>query len=140
MKKQRLYLVEDDPLVSELLQEFLKGIREIKFIGEARDGASAIESIRVLHPDIVILDLRLPETHGLEVLRIIHAELPHCAVIVFTGSVSEHNVHVSMRLGAVAFVEKAYGLTELLKALNATITGKRYLSPNLARLTEEPPL
>ena len=69
-----LFLVEDEELVCELLSEFLQSVEGINFLGDARDGATAIEKCRELKPEMIILDLRLPEISVLDVLQIIHQE------------------------------------------------------------------
>ena len=112
-----LFLIEDEELVCELLAEFLGAEEDINFLGDARDGASAIEKCRELKPEMIILDLRLPEMSGLEVLKILHSELPQTKVIIFTGSLSEETLHTTLKHGASAYVEKAYGLDELQKAI-----------------------
>lgn len=139
MKKIKLFLVEDDPLVSELLQEFLSDLPAFKLVGEARDGASAVNAIRKTQPDLIILDLRLPELHGLDVMQIVHDEQPNAKVVVFTGSLTETNLHTAIRLGVIAFVEKAYGLKELKNALAAAVRNEHYFSPSIARLIEQYP-
>jgi two-component system invasion response regulator UvrY len=132
-----LFLIEDEELVCELLGEFLSSEEDIDFLGEARDGATAIEKCRELKPDMIILDLRIPEVSGLDVLKIIHGELPQTKVIIFTGSLSEETLHSTLQHGALAYVEKAYGLDELQKAIEAVKQGKQYFSPSIARLVED---
>lgn len=132
-----LFLVEDEELVCELLAKFLSMEEGIDYLGDARDGATAIERVRELKPDMLILDLRLPEVSGLEVLKIIHRELPDTKVIIFTGSLSEETLHTTLENGAVAYVEKAYGLDDLQKAIEAAKEGKKYFSPSIARLVED---
>lgn len=132
-----LFLIEDEELVCELLGEFLSSEEDIEFLGEARDGATAIEKCRELKPDMIILDLRIPEVSGLDVLKIIHGELPQTKVIIFTGSLSEETLHSTLQHGALAYVEKAYGLDELQKAIEAVKQGKQYFSPSIARLVED---
>lgn len=132
-----LLLIEDEELVCELLSEFFESDPEINYLGEARDGATAISKCRELKPEIVILDLRLPELSGLEVQKILHDEQPELKVIIFTGSLSEETLHSTLRNGAIAYVEKAYGLEELQKAIQAARDGKRYFSPSIARLIED---
>ena len=100
-----LFLIEDEELVCELLGEFLKGEEDIEFLGEARDGASAIVKCRELKPEMIILDLRLPEISGLDVLKILHKELPNSKVIIFTGSLSEETLQSTLQNGAIAYVE-----------------------------------
>lgn len=132
-----LFLIEDEELVCELLSEFLKGEDDIDFLGEARDGATAIEKCRQLKPEMIILDLRLPEVSGLDVLKVLHMELPRTKVIIFTGSLSEETLHSTLENGAIAYVEKAYGLEELQKAIEAAKKGEKYFSPSIKRLIDD---
>lgn len=132
-----LFLIEDEELVCELLSEFLKGEEDIEFLGEARDGATAIEKCRQLKPEMIILDLRLPEVSGLDVLKVLHMELPRTKVIIFTGSLSEETLHSTLENGAIAYVEKAYGLEELQKAIEAAKKGEKYFSPSIKRLIDD---
>lgn len=134
---ETLFLIEDEELVCELLGEFLRAEEGIEFLGEARDGATAITRCRELRPDLIILDLRLPEVSGLEVLKVIHKELPDTRVIIFTGSLSEETLQTTLQNGAIAYVEKAYGLEELQKAIQAARKGEKYYSPSIARLIED---
>jgi two-component system invasion response regulator UvrY len=134
---ESLFLIEDEVLVCELLSEFLSGEDDIEFLGEARDGKTAIQRCRELKPDIIILDLRLPEMSGLDVLKILHKELPETKVIIFTGSLSEETLQTTLDNGAIAYVEKAYGLEELQKAIVAAHNGQKYFSPSIARLIED---
>jgi DNA-binding NarL/FixJ family response regulator len=132
-----LFLIEDEVLVCELLAEFLSTREDINFLGDARDGATAIRMCRELKPEMIILDLRLPEISGLDVLKILHQELPQTKVIIFTGSLSEETLHSTLKNGAIAYVEKAYGLEELDKAIDAAKRGEQYFSPSIARLVED---
>jgi len=132
-----LLLIEDEALVCELLAEFLNSLDSIDFLGDARDGATALEKCRQLKPDMIILDLRIPEMSGLEVLKILHAEQPDLKVLIFTGSLSEETLHTTLENGAIAYVEKAYGLGELEKAIEAALKGKTYFSPSIKRLIED---
>lgn len=132
-----LLLIEDEELVCELLGEFFHSEPGINYLGEARDGKTAIAKCRELKPDLVVLDLRLPELSGVDVLKILHKELPDMKVIIFTGSLSEETLHGTLRNGAIAYVEKAYGLEELQKAIEAATRNERYFSPSIARLIED---
>jgi DNA-binding NarL/FixJ family response regulator len=132
-----LFLIEDEELVCELLAEFLSTEEGINYLGEARDGVSAIEKCRELKPEMIILDLRLPGMSGLDVLKVLHSELPDTKVIIFTGSLSEDTLYTTLKHGAIAYVEKAYGLEELQKAIHAARENKQYFSPSIARLVED---
>ena len=132
-----LFLIEDEELVCELLSEFLRAEDDINYLGEARDGATAIDKCRELKPEMIILDLRLPEVSGLDVLKVLHEEQPEAKVIIFTGSLSEETMRQTLANGAIAYVEKAYGLEELRKAIIAAKNGEKYFSPSIARLIED---
>lgn len=134
---ERLFLVEDEELVCELLGEFLETMEGIDFLGEARDGATAITKCRELKPDLLILDLRLPEVSGLDVLKVLHRELPQIRVIIFTGSLSEETLQITLDHGARAYVEKAFGLEELQKAIEAVRNDETYFSPSIKRLIDD---
>jgi len=134
---ETLFLVEDEELVCELLGEFLGSMEDIDFLGEARDGATAIEKCRELRPELLILDLRLPEVSGLDVLKVLYKEMPETKVIIFTGSLSEETLQITLDNGARAYVEKAFGLEELQKAIEAVRKGERYFSPSIKRLIDD---
>lgn len=133
----RLLLIEDEPLLCDLFAEYVELMPDIDFLGDARDGAEAIEKCRALKPDLAIVDIRMPgNASGLSVLAVLRAELPETKVIIFTGTVDERSLREALAHGADAYIEKGYGLAELRKGIEAVLGGQRYYSRGIARLVK----
>jgi len=86
-------------------------------VGEARDGVSALESLARLTPDIVLLDVVMPEIDGIEVLRNTRRDYPDTAVIMVTGNASAENVQEALKSGAAGFVVKPFNAAKVMDAL-----------------------
>ncbi len=82
-------------------------------------------------PELVIVDIRLPEVNGLEILSILKRKLPECKVVIFTATVNPHTVRVALQGGVDGFIEKAEGLQGLKNGINAARENKRYFSPHI---------
>lgn len=133
-ESKTLLIIEDEPLLCDLFAEYVKTIDGVEFLGDERDGSQAMKRCLELKPDIIILDIRLPEVNGLEILTLLRLRLPESAVIIFTGSLSEETLRITMQNGAAGYVEKSYGLDELHKAIDAAISGGKHFSPGVQRL------
>ncbi|MCC5834628.1 MAG: response regulator transcription factor [Opitutales bacterium] len=132
--RKTLLMIEDEPLLCDLFAEYIKTIPEVEFLGDERDGSMAMKRSLELKPDIIVLDIRLPEVNGLEILTLLHRKLPETAVIIFTGSLSEETLRITLSNGALGYVEKSYGLEELHKAINAAMKGEKHYSPGVQQL------
>jgi DNA-binding NarL/FixJ family response regulator len=132
--KKTLLMIEDEPLLCDLFAEYIKTMPEIEFLGDERDGSQAMKRCLELKPEIIILDIRLPEVNGLEILTLLHRKLPESQVIIFTGSLSEETLRITMQNGAAGYVEKSYGLEELHKAIEAAAKNEKHFSPGVQRL------
>lgn len=132
----RLLLIEDEPLLCDLLADYVETLPEIEFLGDAREPVTALAKARTLQPDLAIVDIRLPGTTGLSLLEFFKEELPDTKVIIFTGTIDEATLRQALEKGANAYIEKAYGLTELSKGIKAVLRGETYYSPGIARLVE----
>ncbi len=115
MKTKTVLIVDDDKIIREQLQKELK--REFFKTFLASDGKTALESLNQEEIDIVILDVKLPDMDGLEVLKVIKEERPDCEVIVITGMGSQEIAIKSLRKGAIDYIEKPIDLDELSAAL-----------------------
>lgn len=131
---KRLFVIEDEVVLSDLLAEFLQIVPGVEFVGQAYDGKVAMEKCLELKPDIVILDIRLPEVNGLEVLTLLNHKLPGTRSIIFSGTIKEESIRIALKHGAFAYVEKTYGLEELQKAIESVIDGRKYFSPGIQKL------
>ena len=121
-------MVEDEVLLSDLFGEYVQMIPELHFLGSSGDGAQAMRKCLELKPDLIILDIRLPEVNGLEMLLLLRRKLPGTRIIVFSGSLDARSVKTSLECNAHGFVEKAYGLEELNKAIRTVMAGEKYYS------------
>ena len=112
-------IVDDESDVRELLSKFLR--RRGYEVDTASDGASAIEAIRDGHPDIVLLDIRLPKMDGLSVLAHLREESDEVAIITMSGSADEDTARRSLELGAADFITKPFNLPYLETSLLAKL-------------------
>jgi DNA-binding NarL/FixJ family response regulator len=123
-----ILMVEDEGMLSELFGEYVLMLPDMQYLGCCNDGSIALQRCLELHPDIIVLDIRLPGVNGLDMLRQLRKLLPETKVLVFSGSLDAHSVRMALDGDAHAFVEKAYGLTELNNAIMEVVAGRRYYS------------
>jgi len=123
-----VFMVEDEELLTELFSEYVQMIPELEYLGYSGDGREAMRILPERKPDIIILDIRLPGVNGLEMLIQLRRQLPDSKILVFSGSVDAHSVKTALDCKADGFVEKAYGLEELNRAIRMVLEGKRYYS------------
>jgi DNA-binding NarL/FixJ family response regulator len=140
MKQIRVLLIEDHFLARVALQSVLAGYAEIEVAGEAGDGETGIAMYRQLHPDIVVLDLRLPQISGFDVISRLRTEFPGARIIVLSNCRGSEDIYRAVRNGAMAYLTKDTNGEELLNAIRNVHCGLRYLpDPMLHRLTERMP-
>jgi DNA-binding NarL/FixJ family response regulator len=121
-------MIEDEGMLAELFGEYVQMVPDSEFLGVCSDGRLALGRCIETQPDVVILDIRLPGVTGLEMLTQIRREVPQARVLVFSGSLDAYSVRVAMEGDAAGFVEKSYGMAELLKAIGEVTAGRRYYS------------
>ena len=127
----RVVVVDDHELFRMGVVETLGG-GGFAVVGEAATGGEALRLVRAQLPDIVLLDLELPDRHGLAVLDELMTEGLRCKVVVLTVSEEDDGLFHALEAGAVAYIVKGIGRDELLQALRAVAQGERYVSPRLA--------
>jgi DNA-binding NarL/FixJ family response regulator len=120
-------MVEDEGMLSDLFGEYVQMLPDMQYLGCCSDGTKALAEILEKKPDVIVQDIRLPGVNGLELLLEIRKNLPGTKVLVFSGSLDAHTVKMAVDGDAHAFVEKAYGLTELNKAILEVLAGKTLL-------------
>ncbi len=123
-----IFMVEDEALLSDLFAEFIQLMPELEFLGSCGDGRIAMSKCLELKPDIIILDIRLPEVNGLEMLMLLRKRLPETKILIFSGSLTTNTVQMTLQCQADGFVEKAFGLEELKKAIRQVLEGEKYYS------------
>jgi DNA-binding NarL/FixJ family response regulator len=130
----RVLLVEDHALVRSGIRSLLEKSSQVTVVGEAPDGRRALELCAELSPDMVLTDIEMQGLNGIETARQIHAFHPDIKVIVVSMYGEAQYVREALRAGASGYVLKHDAFTELLTAIHAVASGKRYLSAQLADL------
>jgi DNA-binding NarL/FixJ family response regulator len=128
----RILLVDDHPLTREGLAALLAG-HGFDVVGQAADGRDAIDLARELQPEVVLLDLSMPEIDGLEALPRLRAEAPDCEVVVLTASGDEDNLLAAIRGGAAGYLLKTEPPERLVEFLRGAAAGEAALSGAVAR-------
>ena len=125
-----IILAEDHRMVREGLRNLLATETDFKLVGEAGDGASAVELVRKLKPQILLLDLTIPRLHGLEVIRQLRGA-PIPKIIVVSMHSDEPYVVEALKSGACGYVLKDSSSSELIEAIRAVAKGNLFISPSL---------
>lgn len=112
----KVLIVDDNDLMRTLLRGILRG-EPYQIIGEARNGTLALELMERDKPDIVLLDVVMPEVDGLEALQTIKARYPATVVVMITGNPSVENVQESIQKGATGFIVKPFNSAKVLDTL-----------------------
>lgn len=125
----KLLLVDDHIVVRQGLRMLLAAHNTIEIVGEADDGVQAVRLAEQLRPDVVLMDLLLPQLDGIEATRQIHARQPDCAILMLTSNVQPHQIQAAIRAGAAGYVLKATRAQELIDAIQRAARGQRVLDP-----------
>src|SRR5438132_10562069 len=129
----RVVLADDHDILRQGLKMLLSLQQEMQVVGEARTGREAVEMAQELQPDVVVMDITMPEMDGLEACWIIHNQQPATQVLFLTMHESEEYFLQSLRMGAAGYLVKKAAPTELQMAITAVARGGAFLYPGLAR-------
>lgn len=134
----RLLICEDHALFREGLRALLSAQPTLEVVGDARDGNEAVQLAKSLRPDVVLMDIEMPELNGLEATRRIRRAVPSSRVLVLTLYDDEEVVAECLEAGAAGYVLKEAPSSQLVYAIEAVQRGQRYLSPRvLSRVVPE---
>jgi DNA-binding NarL/FixJ family response regulator len=134
----RVLIADDHAVVRQGLRMFLNLDSEIEVVGEACNGLDAVQMARHLQPDVVLMDLLMPEMDGIEATARLRRELPEIEVIALTSVLEDSSVVGAIRAGAVGYLLKDTEADELIEAIKAAACGQVHLSPKAAaRLMRE---
>jgi len=131
----RVLIVDDHTLFRSGLTELLER-RGIEVCAAVGDGEAGIEAAKAMAPDVVLLDLRMPEIDGLAVLDRLHAELPDLAVVILTTSSQERDLVDSLRAGARGYLLKDMEPEQLIESLHETLSGKTVVASPMTAVLE----
>jgi two-component system NarL family response regulator len=128
----RVLLVEDHRMVREALSEVLARVPDIEVVGEAGNAQDALSQAALLNPDVVVLDIRLPDLNGIEVAARLRDAGSVAKVVALSAFADKRFVTAMLRSGASAYVTKSAAGTELVRAIRAVAAGQGYFSPEIA--------
>jgi DNA-binding NarL/FixJ family response regulator len=129
--KTRVILVDDHKMMREGLATMLATATDIEVVGEGADGRSALQLVRTLQPDVVVMDVGMPDLNGIEATTRIRAEHPRVKVVALSLHSDKRYVQHMLDAGASGYVLKVAAFDELLRAVRAASVGKDYLSPEI---------
>jgi len=137
MRKIRVLIVDDHTIVRDGIRALLAMIGDIEVIGEAANGKEAIEKVKQLAPDVVLMDIAMPIMDGLEATRKIHKEFPGTMVLVLTQYDDKEYIFSAIEAGARGFISKTGASSEIASGIRAVYQGDSLLSPSIARVFVE---
>jgi DNA-binding NarL/FixJ family response regulator len=133
MKKIRVLLVDDHTVLRQGLRSLLLDKPDIEVIGEAENGRQAVQLAAKLLPDVVVMDIAMPQLNGLEATRQITKELPTVKVLILSTYGEDEYVHQLTEAGAVGYLIKQTASTDLIEAIREAYKGNAYFSPSIAK-------
>jgi two-component system response regulator DevR len=133
MVKQRILLVDDHEVVRLGLRSLLERHPQFEVIGEASSAREALEQVANNHPNVVIMDIRLPGTSGIEACEEITTRFPETRVLMLTSYAEDEMLFSAIRAGASGYVLKQIGGSELVHALEAVARGEALLDPTVTQ-------
>lgn len=125
-------LADDQPVVRQGFEMFLADDPRIRVVGHAASGVQAVEQVRLLHPDVVLMDVRMPQRDGLSATKEIVERFPHSRVIVVTTFDVDEYVFAALDHGAAGFLLKDADPSELSAAIVAAAAGETIISPRVS--------
>lgn len=133
MAKQRILLVDDHEVVRLGLKSLLEHHPQFEVVGEAGTGREAVDQVSRLHPEVVVMDIRLPGSSGIEACQEITTQFPKTRVIMLTSYAEDEMLFSAIRAGASGYVLKQIGGEDLVRALEAVGRGEALIDTSLTQ-------
>ena len=133
MNKIKVLLADDHTVVREGLRALLEATPDIAVVGEADTGRRAVQLAQTLQPDVVVMDVVMPQLNGVEATRQILRECPGCKVLVLSSYSDDEKVAQLIEHGATGFLVKQAASNDLVKAIRETRKGNAFFSPCISR-------
>lgn len=134
----RVMLVDDHTVVRSGLSAFLLAFDDLELVGEANNGAEAVELCQRLQPDVILMDMIMPEMDGATATRLIRQNNPQIQVLVLTSFKEDELVHKALEAGAIGYLLKNISAEELAGAIRLAKTGRPTLSPEATQALIHP--
>ena len=133
----RILIADDHGVVAEGLKHLVEAEADMEVVALVGDGREAVQQARDTQPDVVLMDLSMPELNGADATRAILQRDPKCRVIVLSMYAQREYVRRALKAGASGYVVKRSAAKEVVEAIRAVHAGQRYLSPRVADLVLE---
>lgn len=130
----RLFLVDDHAVIRSGLKMLLENEQDMEIVGEAENARDAIQDAILLKPDVILMDIGLPDMSGIEATRELKKRMPDTSIVALTIHEDEEYFFKMLEAGASGYVPKRAAPEELLTAIRAAANGQVYLYPSLAKL------
>jgi len=129
----KIILADDHTIVRQGLAKLLEGEPDLKVVGEAEDGRRAVNQVQKLKPDVVLMDIAMPNLNGIEATRQIKKISPQTKVIILSMHAHDRYINELFGLGASGYLLKNSTGTDIINAIHAALQGNTYLSPSISR-------
>jgi len=129
----RLLLADDHKIMREGLKALVEKEADITVVGEAETGKETVSMVQKLSPNVVVMDIAMPDLNGIEAARKIIKANPNTKVVALSAHADQHFIREMMAAGASAYVLKDTAYEELIRAIREVMKGKKYLSSDIAR-------
>lgn len=133
----RILIVDDHAVVRSGLAKFLLVNKDLELVGEASNGAEAVQLAALHQPDVVLMDLMMPEVDGITATRQIHQKYPKIKVIALTSFSEQAMVQGALQAGAIGYLQKNVSAQELSNAIHSAYNGRMMLSPEATQVLAE---
>jgi two-component system, NarL family, response regulator LiaR len=132
-KKIRVLITDDHAIVRKGIKALLATEKDIEVVGEAGNGQEALEKVKTMQPDLVLMDLMMPVMDGIEASRQITTQFPQVRVLVLTSFAADDKVFPAIKAGALGYLLKDSGPDELVSSIRGVHQGLPWLEPTIAR-------
>ena len=131
--KINVLIVDDHTLFRKGIRTMLRAEEDIQVVGEAASGREALEQARALMPDVILMDIAMPDMNGVEATRALHCEMPHVGIIFCTMFEDDEHVFAALKAGGRGYILKGSNPETMLRAIRAVAHGESLLSPSIAQ-------
>lgn len=136
----RVLIADDHPVVCRGLAAILKSESGMEVVGQAANGAQAVELFHQAQPDVTLMDLRMPVMSGVDAIRAIRREFRNAAFVVLTTYRGDEDIHRALEAGALAYLLKGMSDHELIEAIRAAHAGLRYIPHSVSAVLAQRPV
>ncbi|MEW5872625.1 MAG: response regulator transcription factor [Chloroflexota bacterium] len=131
--KIRIFLADDHEIVLRGLRMTIQGEADMELVGEARNGRQALEGVAAVRPDVILLDLQMPDMDGIQAATAIRAAYPQVAILVLTSFREDAQLYAALRAGVNGYLLKDIRGDDLVQAIRGAARGEPQLHPEIAR-------